>query len=281
VEFFADNILLGARTNCLPCASIQNPFCLMWSNVPPGNYVLTARATDNRGAASVSEPVEIAVVHAPPPVVTIRATDPNASEPGVLTVIDSGEFTITRSYGTNVPLTVYFSIGGTAGNGVDYFAISSSTVIPAGQLSTKVMVYPKHDTIPEPTETVVLKIEPPVCIAIYPPPYECYQVGAPREAVVYIADNDTATNLPPKVAIAKPLDGQTFVAPVKIPIPELVRFPEHHVFEKMCKPGNTFFHFITGTDTHHDIKRGRAWTVKWYSDHIKTIIQAMLEYWIR
>src|SRR5262249_26358059 len=42
-------------------------FCLIWSNVPAGDYALTAKATDNAGASTVSEPVNISVQIGPPP----------------------------------------------------------------------------------------------------------------------------------------------------------------------------------------------------------------------
>ncbi len=79
VEFFAGTNSLGVRTNCLPCANMMNPFCLVWSNVPPGNYVLTAVATDNGGASGVSAPVNILVLPAPPPTnrpPAVRITSP-------------------------------------------------------------------------------------------------------------------------------------------------------------------------------------------------------------
>jgi len=48
VEFFDYDRLLGAVT--------QSPYQFTWTNVPPGAYFgLRAKATDNRGAASVSE----------------------------------------------------------------------------------------------------------------------------------------------------------------------------------------------------------------------------------
>src|SRR6266478_4524198 len=67
VEFFAGTNSLGIRTNCLPCATPQNPFCLTWSNVPPGDYLLSAVATDNDGAVGRSELVKISVLQGPPP----------------------------------------------------------------------------------------------------------------------------------------------------------------------------------------------------------------------
>ena len=39
-------------------------FSMMWSNVPPGSYVLTAKVTDNQGGISLTDPVQINVVDA-------------------------------------------------------------------------------------------------------------------------------------------------------------------------------------------------------------------------
>lgn len=52
VEFFAGQELLGITTQ-------GPPFTLVWSNVPPGEYVLTAIAKDHRGFSAMSAPVEI------------------------------------------------------------------------------------------------------------------------------------------------------------------------------------------------------------------------------
>src|SRR5205085_2372885 len=86
VEFFEGTNSLGLRTN-LPVANPIGPFALVWSNVPPGKYTLTALATDVRGATTLSEPIRINVVETnrppvtnPPPGISIVSTDPIASE---------------------------------------------------------------------------------------------------------------------------------------------------------------------------------------------------------
>lgn len=61
VEFFAGSQSLGVKTNNPASAGPMNPFCLVWSNVPPGSYTLTAVATDNGGASTTSDPVMILV----------------------------------------------------------------------------------------------------------------------------------------------------------------------------------------------------------------------------
>jgi len=191
---------------------------LVWSNVPPGDFVLTAKATDDAGAVAVSDPVHIMVRPPAPTIVTVWATDPRASEPGVLTGVDPGVFTFDRSGGTNIDLTVFYSLHGTARNGVDYVAITNSVVIPKGAWSAEVPIYPLADRLAEGLETVVLRLEPLACIAIYPPPPECYVPGRPAEAVVFIADNPPPTNALPVVQIVRPHEGMTFVAPANIGI---------------------------------------------------------------
>ena len=224
VEFFAGTNSLGVRTNNPLSSGPMNPFCLVWSNVPPGGFLLTAKATDNTGLSTISPPVRIEVGRPPPlplPLVTVRATDPNASEPGLLTVIDPGVFTIYRDRGTNNPLLVAFALTGTASNGVDYLFVSNSVVIPPGAFSARVVVNPLGDNRAEGMETVVLRLRQLACPTNYPPPPGCYQVGAPAEAVVAIADYPPPpppTNYPPVVRIVAPPNGAIFRGPVDIPI---------------------------------------------------------------
>jgi hypothetical protein len=191
-------------------------YCLVWSNVPGGLYTLTAKATDIFGASSVSDAVHISVGPPPDPhqpVVTIAATDAHASEP----VRDPGVFTVYRLGNTSATLHVQYRIEGTASNGLDYATISNSVVIPAGETSARIIINPLHDTSLEGTETVTLRLLEPFCIAIYPPPPECYRVGTPGAATVYIADEDApTTNQPPTVQIFTPTDGESFVAPANI-----------------------------------------------------------------
>jgi hypothetical protein len=53
VSFYADIIKIGEVTNA--------PFTITWSNVPQGNYTLTAIATDDEGGTGISPDVNIAV----------------------------------------------------------------------------------------------------------------------------------------------------------------------------------------------------------------------------
>src|SRR5207249_9879824 len=53
VEFFAGATLLGTATG--------SPYSFTWTAVPAGNYSLTAKATDDQGAAATSVAVSITV----------------------------------------------------------------------------------------------------------------------------------------------------------------------------------------------------------------------------
>src|SRR6266700_3690146 len=65
VEFFAASFSLGQATN--------SPYSITWSNVAAGNYSLTARATDDEGATTVSAPVNVRVSTNTPPTVAITS----------------------------------------------------------------------------------------------------------------------------------------------------------------------------------------------------------------
>jgi hypothetical protein len=62
VEFYAGSTLLGSDTTA--------PFQFTWSGATTGEYSVTARAVDNRGAASVSTPIAVRVLAAPAVVAT-------------------------------------------------------------------------------------------------------------------------------------------------------------------------------------------------------------------
>tara|TARA_B100001758_G_scaffold245006_1_gene257271 strand:- start:2014 stop:3753 length:1740 start_codon:yes stop_codon:yes gene_type:complete len=53
---------------------------------------------------------------------------------------------------------VYFELGGTATPGFDYPMINDSLVIPIGQFSDTIFIYPTLDSINEPSETVILNV---------------------------------------------------------------------------------------------------------------------------
>ncbi|HVF51360.1 MAG TPA: Ig-like domain-containing protein [Pyrinomonadaceae bacterium] len=190
VEFFRDATKLGEDTSA--------PYECLWSNALAGNYSLTAKAIDNHGAITTSSIVNVIVT---PPVVTVSATDANASEPG----LDTGTFNVNRTGGTSAPLTVTYAVAGTATNGTDYGMLGGSLTIPSGSASQTVTVVPSDDAALEGSESVTLT----------PSNNAAYSVGSPAGATVTIADNETN---PPTVSLTSPGIGAVFNAAATITI---------------------------------------------------------------
>jgi hypothetical protein len=198
VEFFANTNSLGLGslvprgTNTSTSSYYTNLFFLVWSNVPPGQYALTASATDNSNAVAVSLPVNVTIQPPTPPptnhypIVSIAAIDPIAIEgtncwvwsgltnyPSTWTNWTGGTrvpvtncgpknatFSLYRYGDTNNPLTVGYRIGGTASNGVDYVALPGVATIPSGQRQAFISVVPLDDGPPDADTTVVLTLLP-------------------------------------------------------------------------------------------------------------------------
>jgi hypothetical protein len=110
--------------------------------------------------------------------VTLSATDTTAAEDGA-TGPSTGTYTVTRTGSTSSPLTVNYTIGGTALNTTDYNTITTSVTIPAGSASATINITPKRDDVLESTETVILTLAAGTG----------YTAGSPSVGTVNIADN--------------------------------------------------------------------------------------------
>jgi hypothetical protein len=110
------------------------------------------------------------------PTVTLSTTDALASE----TPTNTGRFTLSRTGSTAVGLPVSLSISGTATNGSDYNALSTTQTIPSGQSSLTITLTPIDDTVIEDVETATLTVVGG----------SGYQVGSPSSGTVTITDND-------------------------------------------------------------------------------------------
>jgi len=189
VDFFAGTRWLGASLLGSAISSTGHLFSFTWTNVLPATYLITARATDDGGKTTVSQPVKIVVAETNSlPVVNIFATHRYAVEPSSNIVARAGTFTVTRRGDTSGPLTVFYTIGGTATNGVDYAQLDSSVTIPAGTNAAGITVTPLNDGVADGVETVVLTlIQPPVASPGATPPVT-YAIGKPSRDVVYILE---------------------------------------------------------------------------------------------
>jgi hypothetical protein len=90
----------------------------------------------------------------PPTLVSVTASTPTANEQGPV----NGVFTITRTGDNSVPLTVNYTVAGTATPGADYNALPGSVTFLAGATSTNITVGVIDDNAVELTETVILNI---------------------------------------------------------------------------------------------------------------------------
>jgi Calx-beta domain len=113
--------------------------------------------------------------------VTISATDSTATEAGRTT----GRFTLTRTGSLALPLTVNYTVGGTAIRGKDYVALPGSRTIAAGAASAAIIVTPINDSLMEGRETVVLRLAPGP-----------YRIGLSSRATVRLISDEGVSSSP-------------------------------------------------------------------------------------
>lgn len=113
------------------------------------------------------------------PVVTLVATDPDASEAG----LDPGEFTFYRTGSLASTLTVYYTVSGTASSSQDRQGVGTSVTFVPGSPIARRLVTPLQDTANEGPETTTLTLAAD----------EAYTIGTPSSATVTIADDDRCT----------------------------------------------------------------------------------------
>jgi hypothetical protein len=117
--------------------------------------------------------------------VSVTATVPLAYEAGAV----PGAFELRRVARTlNVPLTVAYTITGSAANGTDIVTLTNKATFAAGVSTVTIQVTPVDDATPEVTESVVLSLAGG----------DDYSVTTPNSAEVLIVDNE-----PAQVQIAK------------------------------------------------------------------------------
>lgn len=114
----------------------------------------------------------------------VTATVPAAAEPAT-----NGEFMISLAGGkrTAEPVTVQYTVSGTATPGDDYTALTGTVIIPAGQNSITVPVQVIDDYAVENPETVVIRITGGQSASY------TYTAAAPGEAEVTITSEDIET----------------------------------------------------------------------------------------
>ncbi|MER3374107.1 MAG: gliding motility-associated C-terminal domain-containing protein, partial [Allomuricauda sp.] len=111
-------------------------------------------------------------------VATITANDAAAAE----SPVNTGQFTVNLGAvnGTGSPITVNYTVGGTATPGDDYTTLSGSVSVPNGQQAATITVTPIDDGLTELDETVIVTLDSGTG----------YTVGTPDNATVTIASDD-------------------------------------------------------------------------------------------
>jgi hypothetical protein len=125
------------------------------------------------------------VVTPPPalPVITVTASPNAVAEDGAANLI----YTFTRTGDLGSPLTVNYSINGSATSGNDYAAVGTSVTFAAGSATAVVTVDPTADTTVEPNETVALTLATG----------SGYTIGTPGAVTGTITNDDAVAPPPP------------------------------------------------------------------------------------
>ncbi|MGC9506154.1 S8 family serine peptidase [Baaleninema sp.] len=131
----------------------------------------------------------------PPPIsqISVELTNGVAHETESWETSQPAIFTVKRSGGDNSKAeNVYYTVSGTADNGIDYSVVSGVATIPAGSDRTTVKIQPINDSKYEGTETVSLQVTA----------NPNYKLGATTNGTASIEDND----FPPSVIRVLVLD---------------------------------------------------------------------------
>ncbi|MBM3824752.1 MAG: hypothetical protein FJ404_18020, partial [Verrucomicrobia bacterium] len=148
------------------------------------------------------------------PLVSVKPTQPSTSEPCPVCLVLPGVFTVTRTGAIDRALTVFFTVSGSAQNGIDYERISGPVTVPSGKASVEIPVLAKLDELAEPIESVVLEL----VMSPTAGPIDPYLID-PYASAAKIAIHDRADR-PGKafVAIVAPKSGERVILPAKVPL---------------------------------------------------------------
>ncbi|WP_254564661.1 SBBP repeat-containing protein [Oscillatoria sp. HE19RPO] len=139
--------------------------------------VLTLNADSNYQIGGQNSANVTITDNEPLPMVMLAPGNLNASESGV-----AGNFIVFRNSGLGQELTVNYSLGGTAENGVDYQPLTGSVKIDANSFFATIQVSPIDDSEVEGNETVAVNLVAGAGYQVSSSGYE-----------VQIADNDKPT----------------------------------------------------------------------------------------
>lgn len=132
-----DAALLSAafvQAGAFPFAAGSKDAALLVDLQPGASYTIQVSGVGSTSGAALVEVYDLTASGLPTVGVTasVATTDNRGASPGTVT--------FSRLGSTSAPLTVYFSVGGSATNGVDYTALPGSVTIPAGATSESLSI---------------------------------------------------------------------------------------------------------------------------------------------
>jgi hypothetical protein len=143
---------------------------------------LARRKSNRRHAAQPTHRVPDLIERLEPRIllaaVSVFASDPVASETNP-NLSGRGQLAFSRTGPLTDPLTINYSVAGTATSGADYNALAGTITLIPGQRSARIFVTPIADSLAEANETVIAVITPDAA----------YDIGARSSATVTIRDN--------------------------------------------------------------------------------------------
>ncbi|WP_413176349.1 Calx-beta domain-containing protein [Anabaena azotica] len=141
--------------------------------------ILTLASSTNYNLGT-AKAATVTIVDNDTPTITISANDASAGETLTTQTPNPGQFTITRTGNLNVPLTVNYTVAGTATNGTDYNTLIGTVSLAAGVSKAIINITPIDDSDFEGNETVIVTLATGTN----------YLVGSAKTATINIADND-------------------------------------------------------------------------------------------
>jgi hypothetical protein len=158
-------------------------------------------------ARADGDPSDSSSIAGAPPAPDLPRVEVLATDPFALRGASTGAFTLIRDGAVDAELVVWYTLTGSAENGVDYIKLEDHLSIPAGFLATDLVIQPIATSPNAGNRNVILTLKT----------HEGYRLTKHKHASVVIVD-DVYNDQAPKVALTSPADGVEFKLPCVVTI---------------------------------------------------------------